>query len=213
MKARNRILDVDIAKSWCPQGGISANMIERDVNARGDKNSTLLMASADKGNATVAEALIRAGADVNAKNVDNQTALIMAAFKGHAAIVKALVKSPGVDVNAKDVWQNSALILAAEKNERSDVVTALLATPVIDITAKGNAGKTAFVFAMESGKADIVNALNKHSPPRIADVAHETAAAAPVHAGVSVEHEKRPQPIPDSPTLDGSIKTAEFEKF
>jgi ankyrin repeat protein len=65
--AYDRRADIEIAKAWCPQRAISADMIERDVDARSEYGWTLLMCAASAGNMAVAEALIRAGADVNAK--------------------------------------------------------------------------------------------------------------------------------------------------
>ena len=95
--AYDRRADVEVAKAWCPQGGITADMIERDVNARGEGGDTLLNRAADFGNTAVTEALLRVGADVNAHK-----ALICAAEKGHTAIVTALLAVPGIEVNAKN---------------------------------------------------------------------------------------------------------------
>ena len=63
--AYERRADIEIAKAWCPQREISAEMVELDVNARNGDGLSLLHIAALERNTAVAEALIRAGADVN----------------------------------------------------------------------------------------------------------------------------------------------------
>ena len=70
--AYDRRADIEIAKEWCPQKGITAGMIERDLNARGEDGMTLLVYAA--------KALIQAGADVDAMDDFRSTALTCAAY-------------------------------------------------------------------------------------------------------------------------------------
>lgn len=83
---------------------------------------TALMVAAEKGNAALAETLIRAGANVNAStsrkisSARGGTALIYAAEKGHFQIVK-LLAAAGANVNAETTWGESPLYHATRRGD------------------------------------------------------------------------------------------------
>jgi ankyrin repeat protein len=87
---------------------------------------TPLFMAATNGNATIIEALLKAGAGANSVKANGTTALMLAASSGNPEAVKILLDR-GADVNAKEsVHGQTALMFAAALN-RDAAVRALLA--------------------------------------------------------------------------------------
>jgi ankyrin repeat protein len=89
-------------------------------------NYTPLFLASQQGNATVIEALLKAGSDLKATNANGTSPLMVAAAAGKVDAVKVLIDA-GADVNAKDgVRLQTPLMYAAAAN-RADVITVLAA--------------------------------------------------------------------------------------
>ena len=161
-------VDMGIVKAWCPKYGITAEMIEKDINARGENQKTLLIAAIDDNDGgEVAKALIRLGADVNLKNNKEKTALIKAASNERKEIVGALLAVPGIDINARDNEGKTALMQAVLR-ENVNIVNILVAKGA-DVNIKNNTGDTVIDIANkikdDDMKAMIIAAI-KPSPPQ-----------------------------------------------
>jgi ankyrin repeat protein len=99
-----------------------------DVNAKDDEGETALTRAVDRGDAEVAEALLKAGAGgINAQNEDRQTILMRAITSGKTELVKLLL-AQGADVNPRDALGNTAAVLAYEKDQ-TEIVALLKSAP------------------------------------------------------------------------------------
>ncbi len=131
-----------------------------NVNVPQGDGMTALHWAAQRGDAAMADALIRAHANVNAATViDAYTPLLIAAKGGQAAVVRALINA-GANVNAVAGTGATPLHLAAQSGN-ADAVAALL-----DKGADPNAketlwGQTPLVFAAEDNRADVIRLLIK----------------------------------------------------
>ena len=131
-----------------------------NVNVPQGDGMTALHWAAQRGDAAMAGALIRAHANVNAATViDAYTPLLIAAKGGQAAVVRALINA-GANVNAVAGTGATPLHLAAQSGN-ADAVAALL-----DKGADPNAketlwGQTPLVFAAEDNRADVIRLLIK----------------------------------------------------
>ena len=144
--------DVATVKSLLAQGADA-------TVARGD-GMTALHWAADRGDAMMATALLRAGAKLDAKtNVGGYTPLHVASKSGSAAVVKALLDG-GADVATITGTGATALHLAAASGSAA-AVDALLkhkANPNAPETAWG---QTPLMFAAENNRADVIRVLVK----------------------------------------------------
>ena len=126
------------------------------LDARDAHGNTPLHRAARGGDASVADALLAAGADANAKDTEGGTPLHWAADGGDADVVKALLTA-GADVNAKDAKGQTPLHWAAHWG-RADVVKTLL-TAGADANAKDARDWTPLHQAAEGGDTSVVDAL------------------------------------------------------
>ena len=131
------------------------------VSYRNPAGDSALMLTALRGNETLLNILLDAGAQVNH---DGWTALHYAAFEGHLAVVNRLIEA-GADIKVLTPNQANALMLAA-RNGHIDVVRRLLKTD-IDLYQRTDQGADAVAWALASGNtdiADLIQAERKRRP-------------------------------------------------
>jgi ankyrin repeat protein len=87
---------------------------------------TPLLVAAGNGNATVLEAIVKAGADVQSRSSDGATALMMAAGSGNAGAVSILLDH-GAEIEATDTARGQTPLMFAAAANRVEVVRLLLA--------------------------------------------------------------------------------------
>jgi ankyrin repeat protein len=156
---RNRTTNFQEAMS---EGRATAILKEIDggvnVNASDLNGWTPLQAAARRGDAHLAEALLKRGADVDAHGNSKATPLITAAEYNRKDLA-AMFLSHGANVTAVDEDGRSALIMAALRGNQ-EIVSMLLehgANP----STKDNDGKTALDYAREEGYEDLVALLTR----------------------------------------------------
>ena len=115
--------------------------------------------SAQKGDATEIQFLIKMGADIDIKNDKGETALFTAASNGHVEVLEELLRA-GAKKEMYDSDQGRTPLLAAARLGHKDVVTALLnAKADVDKQDEHGLGQTSLIYAATFGYKDIVTAL------------------------------------------------------
>ncbi|HEY0928683.1 MAG TPA: ankyrin repeat domain-containing protein, partial [Gemmatimonas sp.] len=129
-----------------------------DVNAAQGDGMTALHWAADRGDAAMANALIKAGAKLTPVTRNGAyTPLHVAARAGNSAVLQALLTA-GADAKALTETGATALHLAAQAGDAASV-KALVAAKA-DVNAKEPSwGQTPLMFAAASDRADAVKAL------------------------------------------------------
>lgn len=133
-----------------------------DVNMRGFAGGTLLMAAADK-NLSLVKYLISRGANAALKDDEGDTALMEAvkSFNEQKLAITQYLIDHGADVDAVNQKGETALILAV-KNFNADVVKALVEKGrAASLSLKDREGKSAWTYAVEGDKPDMVSILEK----------------------------------------------------
>jgi ankyrin repeat protein len=151
-----------------------------DVAATNRYDVTPFALATTNGNAAIVERLLTAGADPNRRLPGGETALMTAARTGNVQVIEALLAA-GADVNAfEEARGQTALMWAAAENNAA-AITALVAgganvsartgdvqadtggtfSRAVGLTKPANAGPsfTAFLFAVQLGQADALDAL------------------------------------------------------
>ncbi len=106
-----------------------------------------LYRAAERGNRTIVEERLRAGADLNAPNpARGWTPLHAAAYNGHKKLVAYMLTS-GANPNAQDADGNTPLHLAAGRGH-ADTTAALMGAS--DLSLRNHAGKSAREVASPS---------------------------------------------------------------
>lgn len=136
-----------------------------DVNTRGSRGRTPVMAAAYGNHVETVATLIDAGADVNIRDNMLNNPFLYAGAEGLLDILKLTVKA-GADPKATNRFGGTALIPAAERGH-AEVVKYLLAHTDIDINHVNNLGWTALLEAIvlsDGGPKhqEIVAALIQH---------------------------------------------------
>jgi ankyrin repeat protein len=85
---------------------------------------TPLYLAAQRGSASVIDALVKAGADVNLPTVNGTTPLMAAAASGELAAVKTLVER-GAEIEATDKYRGQTALMYAAASNRAEVITFL----------------------------------------------------------------------------------------
>jgi ankyrin repeat protein len=125
------------------------------VNARDNRQATLLMHAAAFGSPQAMRILLDAGADVNLKNTFDATALLWAA--GDPVKARMLIEA-GADVKARSKQGQSPLLIAAEVEGGSEIVRLMLAKGA-DAKAAGFRGRMPLHAACDAGDIDSVRLL------------------------------------------------------
>ncbi|GAA5171989.1 ankyrin repeat domain-containing protein [Viridibacterium curvum] len=116
--AHRPAVDAGLA-TWLNNNGFS------DVQTAGTHGNTPLMHAAWKGEASVVDALLAAGARVDAVNNDGNTALWLACVSNDPAIVQRIA-SAGADIDHANLTGATSLMYAASSS-KPDIVATLLA--------------------------------------------------------------------------------------
>ena len=109
-----------------------------------------------RGDLSVVQSMLAAGADVNAKTPAGNTPLISAAFHGQTAVVHALLAA-GAQVNQTSNDGSSAL-MAASYHSRTDAIRALVEAGA-DVNASNRNRFTALSMTVINGHASAVKTL------------------------------------------------------
>ena len=120
---------------------------------------TALMHAVTKGQTTVVESLLEAGAQPDVQDALGWTPLIHAAKNGDTGSVRALLKH-GADPNAKDRFSGTALMQAAA-NGHVKTVEFLLANGA-DPSVTADNGKSALTLAQENGHLSVAERIREH---------------------------------------------------
>ena len=129
-----------------------------DVNTTDSDDWSVLMCSSRNGNLDIVKYLVEHGADVNKIDKWTDTALMCASEKGHLPVVEYLVEH-GADVNIQNnIWKRTALICASEKGHLS--IVKYLVEHGADVNLKGKFGQTAYEYAKQEYKKDIMEYLS-----------------------------------------------------
>jgi ankyrin repeat protein len=149
------------------------------VNVAQGDGMTALHWAAERGDAAMAEVLIRSHASLRAvTRIGGYTPLHIASKSGNAAVVKALLQA-GSDPNAMTAAGASALHLAAGAGN-SEAVTALLDRGANVNAREAEWGQTPLIFAAEYNRAAAVRVLLKRGADasihtKIVNLAEETS--------------------------------------
>ncbi|MCC6242068.1 MAG: ankyrin repeat domain-containing protein [Gemmatimonadaceae bacterium] len=131
-----------------------------DVNVAQGDGMTAVHWAAERGDAALASALLKAGAKTDAKTRNGgYTPLHIASRAGAGAVVKALLAA-GADAKTPTSTGASALHLAAASSG-VDAVQALLNAKVDPNTRETSWGQTPLMFAASANRPDAVRALLK----------------------------------------------------
>ena len=125
----------------------------------GKGNWTPLHYAAYKGDAEIAQQLLKAGADVNAPEKDGYTPLHLAAQEGKTSVAQVLLKSRA-DVNAREKLGWTPLHFAAQEG-RADIAKLLLANGA-DVTLLENKGLTPLAVAEKAKQTTVANLLRQN---------------------------------------------------
>ncbi|MBX7055048.1 MAG: ankyrin repeat domain-containing protein [Pyrinomonadaceae bacterium] len=147
--------DLDRVKSILNSGA------DVNIEPKGFKGWTALMAAATSGRLDVAKFLLAGGASVNVRLDDGETVLIQAAQSDNNREIVELLLNAGVDVNAQTKDGLTALMRFAWMGHL-EAVRALLNAEA-NTKLKNKNGWTAFYFACSHGNnREIVDLLLKH---------------------------------------------------
>lgn len=131
-----------------------------DVNAAQGDGMTALHWAADRGDAVMAQLLVKSGAKVTATTrVGNYTPLHVAAQKGQAAVIKVLLAA-GADPNARTIGGSTALHYAATSSS-PDAVAELLMAKADPNAREYEWGQTPLMYAADANRAGAITALIK----------------------------------------------------
>ncbi|MGI8656718.1 MAG: ankyrin repeat domain-containing protein [Pyrinomonadaceae bacterium] len=126
-----------------------------DVNAKGYRDDTSLMAAAEGGHVAVVDTLLRAGAELNDRGGNGATALMLAAWSGQLKTVQSLLAS-GAKMDTNEDRQTALMLAAAEGHV---AVVELLLSAGADVNAKESHAMTALMLAAANGQSAIVKLL------------------------------------------------------
>ena len=144
-----------------------------DVNAKDERDRTLLMIAVYNNNYEISKLLIENKADINAQDDMKNNPFLYSGAEGQLDILKLLVKA-GADTKITNRYGGVALIPASERGH-TETVKYLLENTDINVNHINNLGWTALLEAIilgDGGKKhiEITDLLLKHGAnPNIAD--------------------------------------------
>ena len=146
---------------------------EADVNAKDERDRTLLMIAVYNNNYEISKLLIENGADINEQDDMKNNPFLYSGAEGQLEILKLLTKA-GADTKITNRYGGVALIPASERGH-TETVRYLLENTDIDVNHINNLGWTALLEAIILGNGgkehiEITDLLLKHgADPNIAD--------------------------------------------
>lgn len=137
-----------------------------DPNEVDNEGRTALHVTAEEGQTSLLQDLIRHGVNINLdeRDKDGRTPLHVAAEKGNAEAAKALIEN-GADVNVKEYVFGYTPLHSAAWFGSEGIARLLLESKKTDLNAKTNADYTALSLAELWKRRDIVNLLKDASRP------------------------------------------------
>jgi len=132
-----------------------------DVNAKGSNGWGALMIASAKGHLDATTLLLESGANVNTQDVYYWTPLHRAAYENRQQIVALLLSVPNIEINARDDQGATALHHAAVKGNHQ--IVELLLKAGADPLQQDRQGRTAAIYASESGYAELATILSQIS--------------------------------------------------
>lgn len=126
-----------------------------NVNVKASSGTPLTVA-ARRGNLSVLDTLLAAGARADLTGPDDRTPLMIAAARGHLEIVRHLLDAKN-NPNERDRSGCTALMLAAEGGHEEVLSELFAASATVD--ARGPGGRTALMFAAAAGELGTLQLL------------------------------------------------------
>ena len=128
-----------------------------DINARGTRGRTTLMAAVEKGDLEMARFLVSRGAKVDIKDADGKTALFKAVDTGSVELSRLLLENGG-DVNTRISYTDDTPLLQAAYRNNVELM-ALLLEHGAKTESKRYGKDNCLEWAAMNGKAESVNFL------------------------------------------------------
>jgi ankyrin repeat protein len=135
---------------------ISGSARRSKATAHADDLTSLLLASADRGDIAGVQRALDAAVDVNVVNAFEETALHRAASKGHAQVLRLLL-TQGAQVNQHDKNNTTALMRAASQG--SDGCVSVLLHWSADVNVVNEYRSTALSRAAQRGFLSVIQKL------------------------------------------------------
>jgi hypothetical protein len=132
-------------------------MAQVTVSAAAARNPALV-AAAESGDVTAAEAALNAGADINARDANGRTALMIAAFGGKTDLIRFLI-SRHADVNLKDAQGRTAISIVLQNQP----MPGSLPAPEPTAAARVTGAAQALVGAAAEVRSGMAEASRVHS--------------------------------------------------
>ena len=132
-----------------------------DVNAQGSNGWSALMVAAAKGHVEACRLIIEAGANVNSEDIYLWTPLLRAAYEDRLEVIELLLAQDDVDIHHRDDHGATALHHAASIG--ATLIVELLLLSGANATQEDFTGRTAEVYAKESGHIEVANSLRLNS--------------------------------------------------
>ncbi|XP_046562242.1 ankyrin repeat domain-containing protein 50-like [Haliotis rubra] len=128
-----------------------------DINSRGYKKRTPVMAAAEHGHKEVVELLVTHGADLSLSVKGRDDILHIACNRGQFDVVKYLLSLNSVDINSMGYKKRTPVMVAAEHGHKE--VVELLVTHGADLSLSVKGRDDILHIACKSGQFDVVKYL------------------------------------------------------
>ncbi|XP_046341387.2 ankyrin repeat-containing protein NPR4-like [Haliotis rufescens] len=125
-----------------------------DINSRGWKKRTPVMASALHGNKEVVELLVVEGADVSLVSERGENILHLACQGGRVQVVKYVLSKDTVRINSRG-WKKRTPVMAAALHGHKEVVE-LLVVEGADLSLVSERGENILHLARRGGHVEVV---------------------------------------------------------
>ena len=132
-----------------------------DINAQGSNGWSALMVAAAKGHVEACRLILEAGADVNAEDIYLWTPLLRSAYEDRLEVIELLLAQDKIDIRHQDDHGATALHHAASVG--AFMIVELLLLSGADPTQEDFSGRTAAIYAEESGHSELASVLMENS--------------------------------------------------